>query len=98
MRFVFINLIKLYWVLVPEHKRRPCLFRESCSRYVFRAFLTEGVRKGILAFKLRFQQCRPGYLVRRNAKSDAYEMILKDGAIVAEKDIALNLLPTKLKK
>ncbi|MCC6372969.1 MAG: membrane protein insertion efficiency factor YidD [Bacteroidia bacterium] len=46
MKFVFLNIIKLYWLIVPAHKRRPCVFKESCSKYVFRIFLTQGSKQG----------------------------------------------------
>ena len=53
-------LIRRYWLL-PAHKRRCCIFKESCSRYVYRMAKQQGFKKALLAYKERKQQCRPGY-------------------------------------
>ncbi|MCB0768401.1 MAG: membrane protein insertion efficiency factor YidD [Flavobacteriales bacterium] len=60
-------LIRAYWALVPERSRRTCLFKESCSRYVYRMALEHGARAGWKALVGRYRQCRSGYtFVERN--------------------------------
>ena len=65
MRYLLMLLIRLYW-LVPAHKRRRCIFKESCSRYVYRMAKEQGFRKALGAFRERKKQCRPGYYFRNN--------------------------------
>ena len=60
MRYLLIAFIRLYWLL-PAHKRRRCIFKESCSRYVFRTAKEQGFKKAIQAFQERKKQCRGGY-------------------------------------
>jgi hypothetical protein len=35
VNFSLLLLIKIYWLLWPKAQRRSCLFRISCSRYVY---------------------------------------------------------------
>ncbi len=42
MSRLFQHAIALYWFLVPAERRRSCVFRESCSRHVWRR-LEEGL-------------------------------------------------------
>lgn len=81
--------IELYWALAPEKRRRSCLFRESCSRHVWRRFEEEGIRAGFAALLRRWRQCRPGYAVVPT--SVGRYMILCDGSIIPEDEISLGL-------
>lgn len=46
---------------MPKKNRRVCIFKESCSKYVFRITNRWGFKKGILALKKRRRICRNGY-------------------------------------
>lgn len=61
MKQFVLWIIKLYWLAVPEHKRRNCLFRDSCSRYVYKTAQNKGGLQALRAFWFRYQNCRPGY-------------------------------------
>ena len=61
MKFVLLFSIKLYQKFYPKKYRGKCLFKESCSNYVYRITLNKGFFKGIQAFKERFYNCRSGY-------------------------------------
>lgn len=63
MRIVFLWIIKAYWFLIPPHKRNKCIFKESCSHYVFRITQKRGLIKGLAALNFRFKHCRPGYYI-----------------------------------
>lgn len=93
MRFLLLYVIRLYWAIIPEHKRRNCLFSETCSQFVFRIFLTEGVLKGFIAFKSRFLQCKPGYQVFRDERLNVFKMQLRNGIRINEQEISPRLLP-----
>ena len=51
----------MYWVLIPKSKRRKCIFKKSCSHYVFDITKEKGLSKGIIALRYRYKNCRPGY-------------------------------------
>ena len=36
MRVILLTIIKLYWKIIPIHKRKKCLFKVSCSQYVYK--------------------------------------------------------------
>jgi len=76
MRYLLMAFIRLYWLL-PAHKRRRCIFEESCSRYVYRIAKEQGFKKALQAFNERKQQCRPGYYYR-----DDDSVRLADNSIV----------------
>jgi len=63
MRIVLLWLIKSYWLLIPPKKRNKCLFKKSCSNYVFDISKEEGMIKGLKALRYRFKHCRSGYYI-----------------------------------
>jgi putative component of membrane protein insertase Oxa1/YidC/SpoIIIJ protein YidD len=60
MKWLLLLIIQIYW-LIPKKYRRSCIFKVSCSRYVFEITIREGFINGCRAFNKRFYQCRPGY-------------------------------------
>lgn len=92
MKYLFIIIIKLYWLLFPEKNRRSCLFKESCSKYVFRVFNEDGFLKGISAFYERYKKCRPGYIIRNSKDFKKLELLLVDGSILNESDISEKII------
>ena len=53
----------MYWLVIPKYKRRKCIFKVSCSNYVFKKTKEEGFISGYKALKKRIKSCRPGYNV-----------------------------------
>lgn len=90
MRSIILILIHAYWFLIPESRRKGCVFHETCSKYVFRITNEHGTVAGLRAFANRFLQCRPGYLIYQNG--NRFEMRLKNGDIIQEQEIAQSLL------
>lgn len=90
MKWIFLVVIKLYWVVIPEKKRRSCLFKETCSRYVYRHTIEGGFFKGIIALRQRLKKCRKGYQLYSSL--DGFEMELIDGSIIEENEISPKLL------
>lgn len=90
MKWVFLILIKLYWIIFPEKKRRTCLFKETCSHYVYRSASGGGFFKGAIALQDRLKKCRKGYHLYTSP--NGFEMELADGSIIDEAEIAPNLL------
>lgn len=60
MRYILMAFIHLYWI-VPKNKRQQCIFKESCSRHVYRTAKENGLIKAVNAIRERKRQCRPGY-------------------------------------
>ncbi len=83
----FLLIIRCYWLVFPEHKRRECIFSESCSRHVYRITKTKGFFHGSRAFLKRYKQCRPGYRLGYNSSNSQEEVILRDGSIVNRIDL-----------
>lgn len=90
MKWAFLTVIKLYWIIIPEKERRSCLFKETCSHYVYRHTTEYGFFRGISALLLRMKKCRKGYQLYSGQKG--FEMKLTDGSIIGEDEISLNIL------
>ncbi|MGE9313293.1 membrane protein insertion efficiency factor YidD [Niabella sp. CJ426] len=60
MRYFLLFIIRLYW-LIPKKSRRRCLFKETCSQYVYRISRQKGLNAGIAALRDRRKKCRPGF-------------------------------------
>ncbi len=87
MRYVLLLCIRLYWC-IPAGKRHCCLFKESCSRYVYRAAKQEGFINAIQALRMRMRQCRAGY--SSFATADGREwVLLNEGTVVSKTDTTL---------
>jgi len=63
VKSLLLALINLYWVCIPESKRRKCLFKTSCSNYVYTVTKTEGFFSGIKALRFRVKNCNPNYSI-----------------------------------
>lgn len=90
MRLLLLLGIQLYWKLWPERFRRPCLFRESCSRHVYSVTSRSGASAGLAALWERARRCRGGYSVETIAGNLAVR--LADGSILSESEASPNLL------
>lgn len=90
MKQALLLIIKIYWAITPECKRRSCLFKESCSRYVFRKTTEDGFFKGVQALLQRHKKCRPGYQLYTGLQG--FEMELADGSVIKEDEISPRFL------
>lgn len=90
MKWVFLTIIQLYWKIIPEKNRRSCLFKETCSHYVYQHTTEYGFLKGYNALRLRMKKCRKGYQVYSGNKG--FEMKLADGSFITEEEISPNIL------
>ena len=77
MRYILLFLIQIYW-LKPKRKRKKCIFKETCSQYIYRKAKSEGLVGGLLSIRERKQKCRPGYYYL-----DESNVRLADGSIIA---------------
>lgn len=88
MKRLLLLVIKLYWAMVPARKRRTCIFRTSCSRYVYEVTGKEGLFQGLKALLFRFQNCRAGYHVFEHSADGTKVMLLPGGGMVPENEMA----------
>ncbi|MDX8570333.1 membrane protein insertion efficiency factor YidD [Elizabethkingia sp. HX QKY] len=92
MKFLLILIIKAYWVLIPESKRRSCLFRISCSRYVYETTMSKGFYKGFRSLVYRMKNCKHGYHIIENYTDNRVTMILPNGDILEQNEISKRFL------
>jgi putative component of membrane protein insertase Oxa1/YidC/SpoIIIJ protein YidD len=90
MKILLIFAIHLYWSIRPEHRRRCCLFSESCSRHVFNVTTHSGLLAGLKALAWRFRVCRAGYRVV--SSETGMSVILIDGTILSKDEISSSTL------
>lgn len=84
MKYFFKFAIRLYWFIVPNSLKGVCLFRESCSKHVYRTLQNEGTKAGFKALVYRFKVCRSPFLIRKNKDKNQYELHLCNGDIIQE--------------
>jgi len=88
VRLLLLFPIYLYWHIWPSAlKKRQCLFKESCSHYIWRVTSELGFSAGCKALVDRYYNCRPGYRVTMNDKGE-FQIRLVTGAVVSEQEIA----------
>ncbi len=92
MKYVLLLLIKIYWALIPAHNRKKCIFKISCSNFVFQETKSKGFFQGMKALKYRYHNCREGFEIFENPVDHTTQMILPNGDILTEPEIAERLL------
>ncbi len=90
MKFLLLGVIRLYQTCCPNRFRRTCLYKESCSRYVYRVTKRYGFCKGVFALRYRMANCAPGYKLYR---IEAKEVIItRKMELIQTHEIAPDLL------
>jgi putative component of membrane protein insertase Oxa1/YidC/SpoIIIJ protein YidD len=90
MRWFFISLIKVYWYLIPQEKRRSCIFSKSCSNYVMDTLKYEGALSGLRAFSFRYNNCRKGYKII--SKGDEFIFLTVKNNRVKKEDVKPSII------
>jgi putative component of membrane protein insertase Oxa1/YidC/SpoIIIJ protein YidD len=76
----------------PARLRRRCLFRESCSHYVFRLARTQGLVAGMKALRYRIDVCNGRSVLFTNPVTGQFNLQLTDGELLTEEHINKELL------
>ncbi len=92
MKFLLLFAIRSYWFLIPESKRRQCIFRKSCSNFVYEETFKNGLLKGLSALKFRYQNCASGFIIFDNPIDGKKMMSLPNQQIIQENEIAKRFL------
>jgi putative component of membrane protein insertase Oxa1/YidC/SpoIIIJ protein YidD len=88
MKVFLLLIIKLYWVTFPKTKRRKCIFKISCSKYVYQITKEEGLHKGLITLRYRFQNCRSGFIIFENPTNGRKMIMLPNAQILSENEIS----------
>ncbi len=92
MKQFLLFSIRCYWKLIPAKYRRQCIYRHSCSRYVFSVTEQNGFLAGIKALWFRYKNCRSGYVVL--PIDNTWILRTVTGELLEEKEINTNTLKT----
>lgn len=92
MKILLLLIIKLYWFVFPKDKRRKCIFKISCSRYVYQKTKEDGLIEGLLALKYRFLTCRGGYHIYEHPVTNCKMMLLSNFQIISESEISERII------
>lgn len=86
MKYIILIVIKLYW-LIPSQFKRKCIFKESCSMYVYRNTHDNGFMIGIKSLLYRIKICRPNYRFIILEKKEY--VILADNSLISKEKTTL---------
>ncbi|MFK7113808.1 membrane protein insertion efficiency factor YidD [Flavobacterium oreochromis] len=92
MKYLILLIIRVYWITKPKHSKPKCIFKKSCSKYVYEETFRHGFLKGLKAFYFRYKNCRNGFEIFKNPITDDIQMILPSGNLIEEKEIANRLI------
>lgn len=92
MKYIILFGIRLYWIIIPQSKRRKCIFKKSCSNYVFETTQKEGFIKGLKAFQFRYKNCRGNFQIFKNPINNQIQMILPSQIIIDKEEISDRLI------
>ena len=82
----------MYWKIIPASKRKKCIFKKSCSKYVFEITQKEGFINGLKAFQFRYKNCRGNFAIFKNPVTNKIQMILPSQIIIDKEEIAERLI------
>lgn len=97
MKFVLLLSINAYWKLIPHRFRRPCIYKTTCSNYVYQETICGGFLMGLKALNLRFRTCRHGFEVFENPVDGTMQILLSNGEVLKQHEIADRFNSTSLR-
>lgn len=92
MKKLLLLIIISYWKIIPAKNRKRCIFKISCSNYVYQETKSNGFLAGIKALKYRYENCRHGFELFENPMDGTMQLILPKGGILNQDGIAERLL------
>lgn len=88
MKFLLLNIIRLYWFAVPRSKRRKCIFSKSCSHHVYDETKLNGFKNGVKQLIFRVNNCHSDFDVFTDHITGKKKMLLRTGIIIDESQMA----------
>ncbi len=92
MKYSLLFVIRLYWWLIPTGKRRSCIYRKSCSRYVYDVTDDKGLLAGLRALTNRVNTCRPNHEIIYLDKEHTLLIKLANGTILQQDEISESIV------
>lgn len=92
MKYLILFIIHLYWLFKPKNAKPKCIFKKSCSNYVYDITKKQGFIKGLNAFNFRFKNCRSGFEIFKNPITNEIQILLPTNLIIGRNEIAERLL------
>jgi len=90
MKYSLLFAIKVYQKFLRNHLGKTCLFKETCSNYVYRKTKEEGFVKGLGCLMFRIKNCRPNYYV--TSRNGVILLITNQKEVVTEQEISIDVL------
>jgi uncharacterized protein len=92
MKYSILLMIRLYWFFKPKNSKPKCIFRTSCSHYVYEITQKQGFLKGLKSLLFRFRNCRYGFEIFENPITKNVEMLLPNKTVIDSNGIAKRLI------
>lgn len=92
MKYIILLVIQMYWKFIPPAKRKKCIFKKSCSNFVFDETYEKGFISGLKAFQFRYKNCRGNFEIFKNPINNQIQMILPTQLIIDREEIADRLI------
>lgn len=92
MKYLLLLIVKTYWFLIPKSKRKKCIFKKSCSKYVYDITLKKGGIEGLKALTFRIKNCRNNFEIFKNPFNEKIQMILPNQQIIDKEHISNHLI------
>jgi putative component of membrane protein insertase Oxa1/YidC/SpoIIIJ protein YidD len=92
MKLLILLTIRFYWFTKSKNSKPKCIFRKSCSHYVYEITQDQGLLKGLKAFVFRYENCRGYIQIFKNPINNKTNMLLSSRIIIEEDEIAERLL------
>lgn len=89
MKYFLLFFIRVYWI-IPKKSRNKCLFKRSCSHFVYETTNDKGLILGLKALIFRYKNCRPQHSLIEIG--DKVLLVSADRQIFNENEIATHLL------
>lgn len=77
--------IEKYWSLIPENKRKVCIYKTSCSNHVYNTLTKYGFFKGLYAYYIRTKNCNNYYKIA--TQNEKVFIITSTGEHIEEENI-----------
>lgn len=94
MKILILFIIQIYWLLIPKQKRRKCIFKKSCSVYVYEKTRHSGFIEGLKAFWFRYKNCRGDFEIFSHPLNNSIQIILPSKLIVGGEVMADEIIKT----
>jgi putative component of membrane protein insertase Oxa1/YidC/SpoIIIJ protein YidD len=92
MKYLILLIIRLYWFSKSKYRKPKCIFRKSCSNYVYEITQQQGFLKGLKSFVFRYKNCRGNFEIFKNPINNKTNLLLPSRIIIEENEIAERLL------